>query len=265
MCSGVDEEIMFVQFPISYLCQGRRWTCSAIINCTIVELLQTWSDHACLSTGGKFHNVKICYSGKFYNFKCWEKSLLRLTFPQKDLWKNSSSIIPYYHLALVERSLFLNSCTVSLNQGGFTFQLLSLCLRPVIFTGIDSFIFVWTCMCIFICLYVLIALLTLCCWPKASGAISQTILSYLADPCWLLCLYFVFVFCICVFTYSMPCLCIVVTTNSKPVKLVPVAELSLARPSGCPELAGGRGRPFLTGDMYCIYILYLYLYLHFQL
>ena len=54
----------------------------------------------------------------------------------------------------------------------------------------------------------------------------------------------------------MPCLCIVVTTISKPVKLVPVAELSLARPSGCPELVGGRGRPFLTGDMYCICILY---------
>ena len=264
MCSGVDEEIMFVQFPISYLCQGRWWTCSAIINCTIVELLQTWPDHACLSTGGKFHNVKICYSGKFYNFKCWEKSLLRLTFPQKDLWKNSSSIIPYYHLALVERSLFLNSCTVSLNQGGLyisvvvslsqtcyihRYWLFYICLNLYVYFHL------------FICTYCPadFVLLTKSQWD------DQSILSYLADPCWLLCLYFVFVFCICVFTYSMPCLCIVVTTISEPVKLVPVAELSLARPSGCPELAGGRGRPFLTGDMYCIYILYLYLYLHFQL
>ena len=42
----------------------------------------------------------------------------------------------------------------------------------------------------------------------------------------------------------MPWLCIVVTRVSEPVKLVPVAALSLARPSGCPELARGRRRSF---------------------
>ena len=84
-----------------------------------------------------------------------------------------------------------------------------------------------------------------------------SVIKLIPANCCVCILYLYVIFCICVYTYSMPWLCIVVTTISEPVKLVPVAELSLARPSGCTELAGGRGRPFLTGDMYSICVLYI--------
>ena len=74
--------------------------------------------------------------------------------------------------------------------------------------------------------------------------------------------YFVFLFCFCICIYNCIgiCMCLQVlnvTTiygSESRSNWFRLPSWTKARPSGCQELAGGRGRPFLTGDNCCVCI-----------